>query len=302
MGVKIYRTPELDKPVLFVGWPGIGNIGMLAVNTLKNLLKAEEFAEIEGPEFFYPRQVSIREGLLENLEFPASKFYFRGSEGQNVLFFIGEEQPSEGGRLYASGEKAYRMANLVLDVALRFDCRRVYTSGACVSTVHHLMRPRVCAVASTEKLCREAAGYPNTILMSELGGGREGEGIITGLNGLLLGVAKKRGLEGICLMGEIPDWLAGASFPYPKATRSVLEIFAGILGAELDLRILDKLEAHIDGIIEGLYAKFPPEMKEEYDQRKVAAQEGTGPITIQAKIFIDEPHRKGGDGGGRSPS
>jgi len=144
--------------------------------------------------------------------------------------------------------------------------------------------------------------YSNTILMSELGGGRGGEGIITGLNGLLLGVAKRRGLEGLCLMGEIPDWLAGASFPYPKAARSVLEVFAEILGIEIDLRFLEKMEAHIEGIIDGFYTKFPPEVKEEYDQRKVAARERTGPITIQAKIFIDEPYRKGGDGGGGSPS
>jgi len=164
------------------------------------------------------------------------------------------------------------------------------------------LRPRVCAVASSDELRREVAGYSNTVLMSDLGGGREGEGIITGLNGLLLGVAKKRGLEGLCLMGEIPDWLTGASFPYPKAARSILEVFAEILETEMDLHVLDKMEAHIEEVIEGLYAKFPPEVKQEYDQRKVAAQERTGPITIQAKIFIDEAQRKGGDGSGGSPS
>jgi proteasome assembly chaperone (PAC2) family protein len=116
------------------------------------------------------------------------------------------------------------------------------------------------------------------------------------------GVAKKRGLEGLCLMGEIPDWLTGTSFPYPKAARSVLEVFARILRTEIDLRFLDKMEAHIEEIVEGLYAKFPPEMKEEYDQRKIAARGRTGPITVQAKIFIDEAHQKGGDGGEGSPS
>jgi proteasome assembly chaperone (PAC2) family protein len=117
---------------------------------LKNLLKAEEFAEIESWDFFYPRKVTIREGLLEGLEFPTSKFYFQRSGGQDVLFFIGEEQPSEGGRMYASGDKALSMANLVLDMALRFGCRRVYTSGACVSAVHHQLRPRVCVYGLDE--------------------------------------------------------------------------------------------------------------------------------------------------------
>jgi hypothetical protein len=302
MGIRLYKEPELKKPIMFVGWPGIGNIGIIAVNTLKGILRAEEFGEIESFDFFYPKKVSIRDGLLEDLEFPSNKFYYQRIEKKDLIFFIGEEQPSEGGRMYASGEKAYRLANLVLDVGLRFGCQRVYTSGACVSPIHHQVRPRACAVVSSEKLKEEIKNYQNTILMSELEGRGEGEGIITGLNGLLLGVAKARGIEGICLMGEIPDWLSGASFPYPKASRSVLEVFAEILGVEMDFGFLDKMERQIEEIIEGFYAKFPPEMKEEYDQRKLIAQTRPGTITIQAQIYIDERFKKGGEGGKESPS
>jgi proteasome assembly chaperone (PAC2) family protein len=293
MGIKLYKKPKLEKPMMFVGWPGIGNIGMIAVNTLKGILRAEEFGEIESWDFFYPRKVSIREGLLEDLEFPSNKFYYQRLENQDLIFFIGEEQPTEGGRLYARGEKAYQMANLVLDVGLRFGCQRVYTSGACVSPIHHQMKPRVCAVVSCEELRKEVEKYQNTILISEIEGRREGEGIITGLNGLLLGVAKKRGLESICLMGEIPDWLSGVSLPYPRASRSVLEVFAEILGMRIDLSFLDKMEGQIEKVIESFYTKFPQEMKEEYDQRKFIAQAKPGMITIQAQIYIDERFKKG---------
>jgi proteasome assembly chaperone (PAC2) family protein len=302
MGIKLYKEPELERPIMFVGWPGIGNIGIIAVNTLKGILRAEEFGEIESWDFFYPKKVSIRDGLLEDLEFPSNKFYYQRMEKKDLIFFIGEEQPSEGGRMYASGEKAYQLANLVLDVGLKFGCQRVYTSGACVSPIHHQVRPRVCAVVSSEKLREEIKNYQNTILMGELEGRGEGEGIITGLNGLLLGVAKARGIEGICLMGEIPDWLSGASFPYPKASKSVLEVFAETLGVGMDFSFLDKMEGQIEEIIEGFYAKFPPEMKEEYDQRKLIAQTKPGTITIQAQIYIDERFKKGGEGGGESPS
>ena len=240
MGIKLYREPELEKPIMFVSWPGIGNIGIIAANTLKGILKAEEFGEIESWDFFYPRKVSIRDGLLEDLEFPSNKFYYLRLENKDLIFFVGEEQPTEGGGMYARGEKAYQMANLVLEVSLKFDCQRVYTSGACISPIHHQMKPRVCAVVSSENLIREVKKYPNTILMSEIGGRGEGEGTITGLNGLLLALAKKRGLETICLMGEIPDWLSGASFPYPKASKSVLEVFAEILCIRIDFSFLDK--------------------------------------------------------------
>jgi len=301
MGIKLYQRPKLEKPIMFVGWPGIGNIGIIAMNTLKGILKAEEFGEIESWDFFYPRKVSIRDGLLEDLDFPSNKFYYQRLEKKDLIFFIGEEQPTEGGGMYARGEKAYQMANLVLDAGLKFGCQRVYTSGACVSLIHHQMKPRVCAVISSEELIKELKKYQNTILISEIGGRGGGEGTITGLNGLLLAVAKKRGVESICLMGEIPDWLSGASFPYPRAARSVLEVFAEILGIGIDLSFLDKTEGQIEKIIESIYAKFPPEMKEEYDQRKFVAQTKPGTITIQAQIYIDERFKKGGDEGGERP-
>jgi len=304
MGIKLFRQPELEKPDLICGWPGIGNIGIIAVDTLKGVLDAEEFAEIEPWDFFYPEKVSIKDGLLKDLEFPSNKFYYKRLGKRDLLFFIGEKQPTEGERMYATGEKAYHMANLVLDVAEKFGCHRVYTSGACVSPVHHTMKPRVISVVSSENLIQEVNSYPNTILISEMGGG-ESEGVITGLNGLLLAVAKKRELESVCLMGEIPDWLSNSPFPYPKASKSVLEVFAGILGVEIDFGILDRMIAQIEEIVERIYGAFPAEIKDRYDERKIAIQAKLGGITEQdarwIKEHIDELFKKWGkQGGGKS--
>ena len=301
MGINLFKQPELEKPELICGWPGIGNIGLIAIDTLKGVLMAEEFAEIDPWDFFYPEKVSIRDGLLKDLEFPSNKFYYQRLKNRDLIFFIGEKQPSEGERMYATGEKAYQIANLVLDVAEKFGCHRVYTSGASVSPVHHTMKPRVVSVLSSDKLAEEVIRYPNTILVSEMGG-RESEGVITGLNGLLLAVAKNRGLESICLMGEIPDWLSGSPFPYPKASKSVLEVFAEILGISIDLTVLDEMTDQIEGIVEKIYEGFPSEIKERYDQRKFVAQAKPGGITEQDARWIKEHingfFKKGGEQGG----
>jgi len=298
MAVQLYREPELEKPMMFVGWPGIGNIGILAVNMLKSFVNAEEFGEIESWDFFYPKRVLISGGILKELEFPTNRFYYRRLAQQDVIFFIGEEQPTEGGRIYASGEKAFRLANLVVDVALRFSCRRIYTSGACISLIHHQVKPRVCAVVSSKKCVSEIRRFPNTIVMSDLGGRSEDEGMITGLNGLLLAVAKKRGLEGMCLMGEIPDWLSMLSLPYPKASKSVLEVFSTLLGLPTNFVDLDPMIQQVDAMVEGFYAKFPKEMKEEYDHRKSETRAKPGTVTIQARVYIDEQFKKEGEEGG----
>ena len=284
---------------MIASWPGIGNIGIIAIETLRGQIEAEELGEIEPWDFFYPKKVIIKAGVLSDLEFPRNKFYYKRLEKKDIIFFIGEEQPADGGRMYAEGKNAYQMANLVLDVAERFDCRRIYTSGAAVALTHHAMKPRVWAVTSREDLNTEVTGYENTILMSGIEG-RGGWGSITGLNGLLLGLAKKRGFEAICLMGEIPDYLSGAPFPYPKASKSVLEFLTSFLGIEIDYSALDEMVTRTDNIIYGMYQKLPPELRESIEQRKIVVQSRQEIITEEDKKWIkehiDELFKKGGRG------
>lgn len=303
MGIILYKEPDLKNSVMFCGWPGIGSIGISAIDNLRGVLQAQEFAEIEPWDFFDPRRVLIEEGLLKKLEFPSNKFYFQRIRNQDLIFFIGEEQPSSGRTRYAEGQKAYQMANLVLDVAEKFDCRRVYTSGAAVTQIHHTLKPRVWAVPNSQELIDEVTGYENTVLMSEIEG-RSGQGIITGLNGLLLGVAKKRGIEAICMMGEIPYYLQGVPWPYPKASKSVLEVLTKILNVEIDLGQLDELaervEKNVEELLEGLYKAevIPPQVREEIEKLKHARTVELGPITEeeQKKIMehIDELFRETG--------
>lgn len=290
MGVKLFKEPQLVNPVFIAGWPGIGNIGLLAVDTLRNLVQAENFGEIEPMEFFYPHKVVIHNGEIRNLEFPTSRFYYKQLKERDLIIFIGEEQPTETGRTYAEGAKAYRMANLVLDVAVKFGSRRVYTSGAAVAPIHHSVRPRVWAVPNAKELLGEVRNLSNTVLMSDIQE-RNGQGTITGLNGLLLGVARKRGLEAICLMGEIPVYLQGFPFPYPKASKSVLEALRAITGIDVVTNTLDSIIAQSEAEIERLFASFPPEIKAQIDKLKdivTTEKTETGPITEDDKKKILE--------------
>jgi len=290
MGVRLYEEPELENPVLIAGWPGIGNVGIIAVDTLRGVLKAEEFGEIEPWDFFYPKKILIRNGELKDLEFPSNKFYFKKTEERDLIFFVGEEQPTEEGRAYAEGRKAYQMANLVLDVALKLRCQRAYTSGAAVAPIHHTMKPKVWAVPNTEALIDELRGYENTILMSDIEG-RKGQGNITGLNGLLLGVAKKRGLEAVCIMGEIPVYLQGLPLPYPKGSKSVLEVLTASLGVRIEMEGIIELVERSEREVENLYQRFPLEIREQLDKLKYvtyARPAEPGPITEEDKKRILE--------------
>jgi len=303
MGIKLFSEPQLKNPVMIACWPGIANIGLVAVDTLKNQIQAEELGEIEPWDFFYPIKAIIKDGILENLEFPRSHFYYKTTKHKDIIVFIGDEQPSAEGSKYAEGQKAYQTANMVLDVAERFGCRRIYTSGAAVALSHHTMKPRVWAVTSSPDLFKEVSSQNNTIFMSEVEG-RNKQGNITGLNGLLLGVAKSRGFESICLMGEIPDYLTGIPFPFPLASKSVLEVLTSILGIDIDYSSLNNMTLHIDRLVDGIYERFPPEIQQRIEQRKTDVQFREETITEEderwIKDHIDELFIKGGGGDERA--
>ena len=264
MGIRFDKEPQLEEPILIAGWPGIGNVGLMAVDSLRGMVRAEQFAEIEPWDFFYPTAVSIRGGELKDLGFPANKFYFKRVNQKDLIFFVGEEQPGKA-------EENYEMANLVLDLAMRFGCNRVYTAAAAVTQVHHTMKPMVWAVPNSKKLIGEVERYDNVILMSVIEEkGRQGN--ITGLNGLLVGVARKRGLDGICLLGEIPLYVSQLPISYPKASKSILEVLASSLGIRIDLGRLDSLAENVELEIERIYQKLPPEIRERIDQLKYVSR------------------------------
>lgn len=274
MGIKLYKRPKLDNPVMIASWPGIGSIGLIVVEMLRNLLDAEEIGEIEPWDFFYPRKLFIKDDELQRLEFPSSTFYVKRTEKRDLLIFVGEEQPSWSGRAYAEGTRAYQMANLVIDVAQDLGCTRLYTSGAAVAAVHHSLKPRVWAVPNSKDLLEEIKTFKNTVLMSGVAE-RGGQGNISGLNGLLLGVARKRGLDAICVMGEIPVYLQGFSLLYPKASQSVLEMLKEVLELDIDLSEITGLAERSEDEIDSLYQKLPSEVRAPLDKLKETALTST---------------------------
>ncbi len=267
MGINLYKEPKLENPEMIASWPGIGNIGLIAVDTLRTQTRSEELGEIEPWDFFYPNKVIIRASILTDMAFPTSKFYYKRLANRDLLFFVAEEQPAARETPYAEGERAYEMANLVLDVAQKFGCRRIYTSGAAVAVTHHSLKPRVWGAASRKDMLAEIRVCANTVLMSEAEG-RGDQGSITGLNGLLIGAAKRRGFAGVCLMGEIPDYLARIPFPYPRASQAVIEVLSSMLGLNIPPDVLDDMAGQVDTVIANVYEQFPQEIRDRLEQRK----------------------------------
>jgi hypothetical protein len=182
-----------------------------------------EVGEIDPVNFFEPVGVMVEDNIVERPRFPESKFYYwqDNKTDKGLLLFIGEEQPSS---------KGYELVNCVLDVAQKLRVGRVYSCAAAVTRIHHSEEAKVWGVATKRELISELNKH-NVILRGDLR--------IAGLNGLILGIAKERDIEGICLLGEVP--LYATQIANPKASLAVAKVLTRMLEIDIDLTELSNL-------------------------------------------------------------
>jgi hypothetical protein len=87
---------------------------------------------------------------------------------------------------------------------------------------------------------------------------------IAGLNGLILGMAKERGMEGVCLLGEVPSY--ATQIANPKASLSVLGILSKMLGITLDLAELGHLAEQVDEEMDRIAKRVTAEFIDQFTE------------------------------------
>ena len=215
--VKLYARPKLNSPNMLAVWPGIGDVATIVATYLGRKLNFKSLGEIEASHFFDPIGVLVRDNVIEAPQFPQSNFFYWKNKGggNDIIIFIGEAQPAT---------KGYELANCVLDVGLRFQAKRVYTCAAALTRIHHSEQPKVWGVATSPQVAEDLKKYDLV---------QRGNLHIAGLNGLLLGVAKERDIEGVCLLGEVPMY--ATRIQNPIAALAVLRVLTEILDVEIDM-------------------------------------------------------------------
>jgi len=227
--IKLFKKSENRECDFIASWPGIGNVSLIITKYMKEKLNAVEIGAIEPFEFFDPIGVMVKNNIVEAPQFPESKFYYwkNPNSERDILLFISDEQPSA---------KGYDLANCVLDISKKLRIRRIYTCAAAIAKIHHTEMPRVWGAGTNQNLIEELKKDPDIVLRGDIQ--------IAGLNGLFLGVARERGMDGICLLGEVPMY--ATRIPNPKAALAILNVLLKILSIEMDLSDLSVMAKHAD--------------------------------------------------------
>lgn len=230
------ESEKLRDPILIAAWPGIGQVAIAACYYMISKLKMDFRAEYASSELFDADHVTISSGLVQPFRYPKSQvFSWRNPNGpHDLMVFIGEAQPPHG---------RYDFCRKLVDFAQREGVTKIFTFAAMATNTELQDDSRVVGVA-TDKVTLHSM-LENEIQV--LSGGS-----ISGMNGVLLGVAAERRIPGGCLLGEIPRMFAGV--PYPKATVSVLKTMNQLINLDIDLSELalesERNEAQLSQMLE----------------------------------------------------
>jgi uncharacterized protein len=228
----------LTKPWLVAVWPGMGHVAISAGYYLMAKLGMYTLAEFAAQGLFDVEHVEVKGGLIRAGRLPRSRFFaWNDPRGRHdIVVFIGEAQPPLG---------KHAFCRQLIEFAQELGVERVFTFAAMATQMHPASDARVFGAATDGETLAELRQLELEILE---------DGHISGLNGVLLGVAAEAGVRGACLLGEMPHIFA--QLPFPKASLAVLEVFTTIAGIEIDFTELSAQARDVEQKLGDLLAQM----------------------------------------------
>ncbi len=210
-----FETP----PMMFAAWPGMGDVGLTAMEYIRKSVDARLFAELDMTPFYSPEEVIVSNGLVSFPEIPKSLFLEQ--HDPDIVFFESTIQ--------VGGNDAMTVAQAVLDVAQKIKAPRIFTAAAFPYPMSYTSESKVFAASNSQRLLKNLRGYGIEPMQ---------EGFISGLNGLLLGIAASHDIEAACILATIPSYASGIL--YPKGSLAIVKTLSRIAGLDVDTSELEK--------------------------------------------------------------
>ena len=217
--VKTGKIPKLNKPILIEGLPGIGNVGKVAADFLIEETGARKILELSS--YSMPHSVFVNEDNL--IELPTISVYYKKAK-RDILFVAGDAQPIDE-------ISTYDFSETVLNMLKSFNGREVVTLGG-IGLPAIPKKPKVYCTGTSKKLVSNYVA--GTTVDPKLYGV---VGPIIGVSGLLLGLAKRKNMDGVSLLAE--------TYGHPmylgiRAAREIVKILNQKFDFGINIKELDK--------------------------------------------------------------
>jgi len=239
--MKIFKNIKFDtNPILIASWVGMGKVGLIAANYLRKKINAQLLAEIDMTPYFIPEAVFAHNGIIDPVIMPTAKIYF--SKKPDVLIFESDMQ--------IGGKEALSVAKTLMLFAEEMGVKQVFTIAAFPQNISHKTETKIFGAFTEQALSLE---------FEKLGVTPMTDGYIAGLNGVLLGIAKSRSIDGGCFLGTMPFFAVNMN--YPKTSLKIVELLEDVLNIDIDKNDINESIVASDNqfmMIEEQIRQFPP--------------------------------------------
>ncbi|MHA1606215.1 MAG: PAC2 family protein [Candidatus Freyarchaeota archaeon] len=210
---------KLRRPVVFQGFAGIGNVGLVAVDYMSTKMGARPILQISNLDV--PAIALVDDGIFSNWFDSFSIFIhmLRGTE-RDYLFISSYSQP-----FTPLGSNI--IAHVLLHIMKRLSAETIISLG-CFGATHYVRNPKVYVSATNKRMLEEFLALENIV---PLRGGR-----ISGLNGTVPLLAPQYGIEGVSLLAE---GHSGINFN-PRSSKALIDVLNLKYNLNVDTTFLEK--------------------------------------------------------------
>ena len=238
--VRKHEDFSLEGKLVVIGFPGMALVGKNVADALVRKLQLEKKASIYT--IHAPGAVSVEKGILKPAEI---SLYTR--EDSPVAVLTSPFQPS-------SEESQNALAHNILSFLEENNAKRILAAAAYVSPEPAL--PRKVYVAASSIHLLERLRELGTIVMN---------GGISGLNGLIPGLAPIYGMEGAVLLGETGEFYVASGIVDYRAAAEVVLVIGRLLNMQLEV---SDMISSAESVEKWIRESFRREGREERGERE----------------------------------
>ncbi len=189
--------PNVEKPIVIAAMQDMGNVGSIVVNFINDSLRTKIFRIARTLD---PTYVVDRGGYID---LPNESWEYKYTEDL-IIFGGGKGQPQGNSEINA-------LCQDVIDIAKKYSAKFIYTLGGFHTNRVLDNNPKTYITTTSMELTKQMKGL-NVETTPQ-------KSIITGFNGLILGFAKKNGIHGIGMYGELNE----PEIPQYRAAISIIK-------------------------------------------------------------------------------
>lgn len=197
MEFKQIEEPNIQKPIIIAAMQDMGNVGSIVVNFINESLHTKPFRTAKTP---FPTYVVDRGG---HIDLPDESWDYRYTEDL-IVFGGGKGQPQSNSELSTLCED-------VIKISKKYSAKFIYTLGGFHTNRIFDENPKTYITTTSTELTNQMKKLDVETTPQK--------SIITGFNGLILGFAKKHGIQGIGMYGELND----PEIPQYRAAISIIK-------------------------------------------------------------------------------